>query len=228
MTDRILAEPEKRSAATLAATLGRMSAPLLVASLLLALPASYFFLDRQLAALTHPYHDAPFFVGLTYFAAPLTPVGALLAGVLGAKVLAGGALTERQDKLLRVCCAILIAGVVTNQLKDVFGRTWPETWVNDNPSYFSNATYGFFPFHGGQGWRSFPSGHASAISALAGAVWTLWPRLRWLAVAMALAVAVGLLGADYHWLSDVMAGATIGFATGAVAAKIGGEPRRIS
>jgi len=44
-------------------------------------------------------------------------------------------------------------------------------------------------------------------------------------VILALAVAVGLLGADYHWLSDIMAGAIVGVATGVAAAKIGrGSP----
>jgi membrane-associated phospholipid phosphatase len=40
-------------------------------------------------------------------------------------------------------------------------------------------------------------------------------------VILALAVAIGLLGADYHWLSDIVAGATVGVATGVAAAKIG-------
>ena len=56
-------------------------------------------------------------------------------------------------------CAILIAGVLTHELKEVFGRAWPETWIDKNPSYFGNGAYGFFPFHGGRGYASFPSGH---------------------------------------------------------------------
>ena len=195
--------------------------PFLFASgLILSIAFSYFFIDRALAGLTHPYHDAPFFVGLTYIAAPLTPIASLLAAFIGARALARGSVTEAQSQLLRAACAVLIAGVLTHELKELFGRTWPETWVNNNPSYFSNGTYGFFPFHAGQGWRSFPSGHTAAIAAVAGAIWYLWPKLRWLATALSAAVAIGLLGANYHWLSDVMAGAVIGFATGAAAAKI--------
>jgi membrane-associated phospholipid phosphatase len=109
------------------------------------------------------------------------------------------------------------------ELKWAFGRTWPETWIraSPNPSYFGNGTYGFFPFHGGQGYASFPSGHTTAITAFAGAVWILWPKLRWLALALALAVAIGLLGADYHWLSDIIAGAIVGGSTGIAAARLG-------
>ena len=102
-----------------------------------------------------------------------------------------------------------------------FGRTWPETWVCNNLSYFGNGTYGFFPFHGGQGYASFPSGHTTAMTAFAGSLWFLWPKLRWLGIVLTLAVVIGLLGADYHWLSDIVAGAILGGTTGAVAANIG-------
>ena len=186
-----------------------------------ALTFSYFFLDRQLAIALHPYtNGVPFFVWLTYIATPLAPLASILAAFIGGRALARGSLTETESAFLRASCAILIAGVLTFELKEVFGRTWPETWVNNNPSYFGNGTYGFFPFHGGQGYRSFPSGHTTAIAAAAGAAWCLWPKLRWLGVVLALAVAIGLLGADYHWLSDIIGGTIVGITTGVVAAKV--------
>ena len=191
------------------------------ALLIVVLTLSYFFLDRQFAALMHSYtRGVPFFVWLTYIASPLAPLASILAAFIGGRALLRGHLTQRKSALFRASCAILIAGVLTNELKDVFGRTWPETWVNNNPSYFGNGTYGFFPFHGGQGWRAFPSGHTTAAAAAAGAAWCLWPDHRRLAVALAFAVAIGLLGADYHWLSDVMGGAIVGATTGVVAARI--------
>ena len=183
---------------------------------------SYFFVDRQLAVALHAYTTGmPFFVWLTYIASPLAPLASILAALIAGRALARGHLTQTESAFLRASCAILIAGVLTFELKEVFGRTWPETWVNNNPSYFGNGTYGFFPLHGGQGWRAFPSGHTTAIAAAAGAVWCLWPKVRWLGVALALAVSIGLLGADYHWLSDILAGAIVGVTTGVVAAKIG-------
>ncbi len=188
----------------------------------MVLALSYFFLDRQFAVVLHSYtRGVPFFVWLTYIASPLVPLASILAAVIGGRALVRGYMTQTESALLGASCAILIAGVLTNELKDVFGRTWPETWVNNNPSYFSNRTYGFFPFHGGQGWRAFPSGHTTAIAAAAGAAWCLWPKHRWLGVPLALAVAIGLLGANYHWLSDILAGAIVGVTTGVVAAKVG-------
>jgi len=197
-------------------------AALVSAILIVVLVLSYFFLDRQFAAVLHSYtRGVPFFVWLTYIASPLAPLASILAAVIGGRALVRGYMTQKESALLRASCAILIAGVLTNELKDVFGRTWPETWVNNNPSYFSNGTYGFFPFHGGQGWRAFPSGHTTAIAAAAGAAWCLWPKHRWLGVPLALAVAIGLLGANYHWLSDILAGAIVGVTAGVVAAKVG-------
>jgi membrane-associated phospholipid phosphatase len=187
-----------------------------------ALTFSYFFLDRQLAIALHPYtNGVRFFVWLTYIASPLAPLASILAAFMSGRALARGSLTQTESAFLRASCAILIAGVLTFELKELFGRTWPETWVNNNPSFFGNGTYGFFPLHGGQGYLSFPSGHTTAIAAAAGAAWCLWPRLRWLGAILVLAVGIGLLGADYHWLSDIMAGAIVGVTTGVVAAKIG-------
>ncbi len=192
------------------------------AILIVVLTLSYFFLDRQFAAVLHSYtRGVPFFVWLTYIASPLAPLASILAVFIGGRALLRGYLTQRESALLRASCAVLIAAVLTNELKDVFGRTWPEAWVNNNPSYFGNGTYGFFPFHGGQGWRAFPSGHTAVIAAAAGAAWCLWPKHRWYGVALVFAVAIGLLGADYHWLSDIMGGAIVGASTGAVAAKVG-------
>ncbi len=202
---------------------GQAGRAVLVSGVLIAaLAFSYFFLDRQFAAAMHTYtRGAPVFVWLTYISSPLAPLASILAAVIGARSLARGRLNETESALLRLSCAILIAGVLTFELKEVFGRTWPETWVNNNPSYFGSGIYGFFPFHGGQGYRAFPSGHTTAIAAAAGAAWRLWPKLRWIGVALTLAVVVGLLGADYHWLSDIMAGALVGAMTGVAAAEIG-------
>lgn len=190
-------------------------------ALFAAVALAYFFLDREVATALRPYFNGvPFFKWLTYIVKPLTPAASIAAIVVSVRALSRGSLTSVESAILRMCCAILIAGVLTYELKEIFGRTWPETWVNNNPSYFGNGTYGFFPFHGGQGYASFPSGHTTAISALAGAIWCLWPGLRWIGLALAAAVVIGLLGADYHWLSDIIAGAIVGGSTGVAAAKI--------
>jgi len=189
-----------------------------------AVALTYFFADRQLAGELRPHFaGVEFFPWLTHIVDPLGPLASIGVAVVAVRALLRGSLTPVESALLRICCAILIAWALKEELKWVFGRTWPETWIkgNPNPSYFGNGTYGFFPFHGGQGYASFPSGHTTAITAFAGALWFLWPKLRWLGVALALAVVIGLLGADYHWLSDIMAGGILGGTTGTAAARIG-------
>ncbi len=186
---------------------------------------SYFFADRQLAGELKPYlGGVKLFPRLTHLVDPVAPLAAIGTALIAARALWRGFLSPLESALLRLCCAILIAVALKDVLKEAFGRTWPATWTCNNPSYFGNGTYGFNPFHGGQGYASFPSGHTTVMSALAGALWVLWPKLRWLGIALTVAVAAGLLGADYHWLSDIMAGAILGGTTGIAAASI----RRVS
>lgn len=91
---------------------------------------------------------------------------------------------------------------------------WPETWVANNPSFIQDDAYGFNLFHGGQGFASFPSGHTAATCALISVLWILYPRLRPHYALAVLAVAIGLISANYHFLSDVIAGGFVGTSTG--------------
>jgi len=107
-----------------------------------------------------------------------------------------------------------VAAGVKDQLKLVFGRTWPETWVRDNPSFIRDGVYGFNPFHGGPGFAAFPSGHTTAICAVISVLWICYPRYRVLYGICMAAVALGLVGADFHFLGDVIAGAFLGVSIG--------------
>jgi membrane-associated phospholipid phosphatase len=207
---------------------GRRKASIQTASvfcILFALIAlAYFFADRELAEALRPHlAGIGLFPRLTHIVDPFAPLASISLAIIAARALARGALTQTESALLRICCAILIAAVLKEELKWVFGRTWPETWIksNPNPSFFGDGTYGFFPFHGGQGYASFPSGHTTVMSAFAGALWFIAPKCRWIGLVLVIAVVIGLLGADYHWLSDILAGAVLGGATGAAAARIG-------
>ena len=104
--------------------------------------------------------------------------------------------------------------MIKDQLKFIFGRTWPETWVQDNPSFIRDGVYGFHFMHGGGGYQSFPSGHMAATCAVISVLWVWYPRSRWLGAFAAIAVGAGLVGANYHFLSDVIAGAFVGISTG--------------
>jgi membrane-associated phospholipid phosphatase len=203
--------------------LTRQQIAALYTGLLAATVLAYFFGDRQLAQALKPITGGvALFPKLTHFVDILAPLASIGAAVTAVRAVARGSLSRAEWMVLRISCAILIAWALKEELKWVFGRTWPETWIKPaNPSFFGDGTYGFFPFHGGQAYASFPSGHTTAITAFAGSLWVLCPRLRWLGVALTACVVVGLLGADYHWLSDCIAGGTLGSTVGVVAARIG-------
>jgi membrane-associated phospholipid phosphatase len=198
-------------------------------ALFAAVVLAYLFGDRQLAAALKPYTGGvALFPKLTHIVDVLGPLASIGVAIAAARAMARGSLTPVEQAVLRISCAILIAWALKEELKWAFGRTWPETWLKPaNPSFFGDGTYGFFPFHGGQAYASFPSGHTTAITAFAGSLWFLCPRARWLGAALVLCVVVGLLGADYHWLSDIIAGGILGSTVGAVAALIGrGGPEK--
>ena len=88
------------------------------------------------------------------------------------------------------------------------------TWVLNNPSFIRDGVYGFNPFHGGPGFASFPSGHTTVTCAVMSVLWMCYPRFRPLYAMCVVAVAIGLIGADYHFLSDCIAGAFLGVSTG--------------
>ncbi len=121
---------------------------------------------------------------------------------------------------MRAALAVFVAIGAKDMLKIAFGRTWPETFTCGNPSFIRDAAYGFAPFHGGQGWASFPSGHDMVVFAAAGCLWVLLPRLRTLYMLAAVLVSVGLLVADFHWLSDIVAGGLFGWIIGRFIAQI--------
>ena len=190
-------------------------AALALVSCLLLVGLSMLLVDRAWSTWSYTHlHGIRAFVWLTWIVDPLPPLAAIGLVGAGAAAAAGWRPGPRGAILLAACLATMAVIILKDQLKFVFGRTWPETWINHNPSWIGSGRFGFQPFHGGQGWASFPSGHTSVIAAPMAVLWRMLPRWRWLwGVPLALVV-IGLLGADYHWVSDVIAGIYLGFAVG--------------
>jgi membrane-associated phospholipid phosphatase len=118
--------------------------------------------------------------------------------------------TRAPRRLARVAHSVVIAIFMKDALKVVFGRYWPATWINHNPSLLHDHAYGFHWFHTGSAFQSFPSGHTTVACAAAAALWLEFPRWRPAAALGALLVALGLLANDYHFLGDCIAGAWLG------------------
>jgi membrane-associated phospholipid phosphatase len=176
------------------------------------------FLDRPVATWSHDVLRRPAWaVALTWPAGLTYTGGGAVLALLAAGVarLSGRPIGAGWRTAIGAAVATLLAVLAIAVLKDAFGRLWPETWVHNNPSWIGNHAYGFFPFHGGEGWGSFPSGHTARITAPFAVLWDRVPRLRVVWVLPPVITAVALIGANFHFLGDCIAGAYLGVACAA-------------
>jgi membrane-associated phospholipid phosphatase len=177
--------------------------------------ASYQWLDRPIALLfprAAAHHES--FAPLTQIPNPLVILAAITFIGLGLWNLSGRVLSRPLECTLLASISLIIAEITKAQLKYVFGRTWPNTWTNNNPSFLRDGVYGFNFFHGGPEYASFPSGHMAVTGAVVSVLWVYFPRFRFVYVLGVLTVAVGLIGMNYHFLSDIIAGSFVGISSG--------------
>jgi membrane-associated phospholipid phosphatase len=180
-----------------------------------AVAVSYAWLDRPIALFAHAQLARyGLFEKLTHIPEIITPLVLLAFAAVGLHALRGRPLPRLQTVAVLAAASLAVADAVKDQLKFAFGRTWPETWVRNNPSFIHDGVFGFNPFHGGPGFASFPSGHTTAICAVMSVLWICYPRFRLLYAVAIATVAVGLIGADFHFLGDVIAGGFLGVSTG--------------
>ncbi len=188
---------------------------------------AFAFVDRPVALFAHEHLRDPFiariggqaiFESFTYIAAVVEPLALWGLAAIGFAALSGWKSSSWARLFIAAALAALVADAAKDELKLVFGRVWPEPWIPGSPSLIGTGTFGFFPFHGGQGWGSFPSGHTSMIGTPMAVLWFARPRLRWLAVLLTGLVIVGLVGLDYHFVSDCLAGLGLATAVGGAAA----------
>jgi membrane-associated phospholipid phosphatase len=104
---------------------------------------------------------------------------------------------------LAASVATLAGTAAKDELKWLFGRPWPDTWLYD-------GIYSFHPLVTSNLYGGFPSGHTSYIAAPLCVLWAKVPRYRWLWGGLIGLVMVGLVGADYHFVSDVLGGLLTG------------------
>jgi membrane-associated phospholipid phosphatase len=111
----------------------------------------------------------------------------------------------RARALIALCFAILGATTAKDELKWVFGRPWPGSWLK-------YGTYAFHPFTNSFLYGGFPSGHTAYISAPMCLLCWLAPQYRIIWIGIMAAVMIGLVGAGYHFVGDVIAGFLTGLA----------------
>lgn len=187
----------------------------------IAVVGSYQWLDRAIALfcnfrLQRPetivrVHDLP---------DPFVALALTIFISLGLWNLSGRALSRFQTCALLSSLSLLVAQATKAQLKPLFGRTWPSTWVDSNPSFLRDGAYGFNLLHGGAGYASFPSGHMAITCAVISVLWIYYPRGRNFYIVATFAVAILLVGGNYHFLSDIIAGGFIGVSAGWIVASL--------
>jgi membrane-associated phospholipid phosphatase len=180
----------------------------------IAVVVCYFFVDRPVAWLMnrHRFHSDEFllwpslvFDGLAYLL------------VLATVVVVASRLWRPASPLPTLLVAMTTNLVVTTWIKDLlkwaFGRAGPAIWI-------SNGVYGFHPFDSAGGFLSFPSGHAAATFAVISLLWRSRPQWRSLYLLVGGLICGTLVGLNYHFVGDVIAGTMLGSVTGAWAARI--------
>ncbi len=111
-----------------------------------------------------------------------------------------------ETQFLKLGGAVLpIAYLVKTLSKFVFGRTSPRSWLIQNQT---------LKFHWFKIWSSsFPSGHMLVFAALGTAILIYYPKYRNVVLIFLILLGVALVGTDYHFFSDVIAGSCLGVIT---------------
>src|SRR6266576_1445554 len=176
-----------------------------------AVLACCFWIDRPVAFFVYRHHinTIRVFRWLTYPPPEVQNWSALVLAILMVRR-AWGPFLRWQKVLLVACISLIVADDFRISLGDVFGRYWPQTWRHDNPSLIGTGTYGFHPFQRGDDVGSFPSGHACRILGFAGVWMIAMPGTRVMAMILSVPMLVSLVAMNYHFVSDVIAGAVLG------------------
>jgi membrane-associated phospholipid phosphatase len=125
-----------------------------------------------------------------------------------------------QTVLLAISVNLVVTVAIKQLLKWTCGRYWPAPWLHGNPSLIGSGDYGFHPFHEGPFYDSFPSGHAAVICSVLSILWLCYPRGRWLWAAVGMILCGALVGMNYHFVGDVIAGVLLGSITGVYATRL--------
>ena len=185
--------------------------------------ACYFFVDRPVVFFVqdHKINQIHWLKWLTY-PPPIVQTWSPLVIAIVVIRRAFAPLARWQHILLVACVSLIVADQFRESIGILCGRDWPDTWRNSNPSLIGSGAYGFYPFPSGEDVGSFPSGHATRILGFCSVWWIAAPRSRLLVAIIAAPMLLSLIGMNYHFVGDVIAGSFLGGIVGSYAALLGG------
>jgi membrane-associated phospholipid phosphatase len=178
---------------------------LIVTSIFVTVSVQWF--DRPVAQFFYDFGQrqrAPVEIADRAFSIP--GLAAVAFAMCGLAALMGRRQSKTELAIALCSISVLATTVIKNQLKLIFGRTWPYL--------LSENAYGFNFFKEGKSFESFPSGHAAVAAVVLYIMWTVFPTKRAFFVLCAVALDMGLIVFDVHFLSDVLAGSFVGISIG--------------
>lgn len=104
---------------------------------------------------------------------------------------------------------IISVCLIKYALKPLFSRAIPT-------NFLATGQDGFFGYDKNQSHDSFPSGHSGQAAAMFTVLLAYYPAYRWIYAAGFVLLATVLMLGEWHFLSDIIAGAFIGWTLGLV------------
>lgn len=171
----------------------------------------YIILDKMLAYIVF-YYAPQFIQNISYMIdLPFNPVAWVILAIAG---LVGLFLYKRSKYEFNfnprpwhlLATSLVVAGFICEILKIVLARARPELWLH-------HTLYGFYGFSLSHAYNSTPSGHATIIFVLATVISLIRPQWQAIGWTVAIIIAVTRILLNQHYLSDVLLGAYLGWAT---------------
>lgn len=186
---------------------------LILASTAVLVTFSYLFIDKPVAFWAVGHQLIPANVMLAITQAPkIFEVLAVFIFACALLVLALGLSNKNLNNLLMASIALVTTDFLVGWGKYAFGRYWPCTWYENNPSLITNNAYGFHFFHSkAEAFQSFPSGHTALTVTVMTLIALTYPRLRVPAIAVAVTIPLCLIGLAHHFVADTIGGAGLGW-----------------
>ncbi|MDR3110786.1 MAG: phosphatase PAP2 family protein [Planctomycetaceae bacterium] len=120
----------------------------------------------------------------------------------------------------RICIVMLAACIAPNVIKILIARCRPRYFFGDyegKHETFADTFIQYLPLKNTYSEiQSFPSGHTTLAFAMMTTLMCLYPRGRWLFVALGIGVAIQRIVATAHFPSDTIAGAALGILVAAL------------
>lgn len=132
---------------------------------------------------------------------------------------------ERRRRWPRIAATALFAGLTANLVKLSVARARPRVIFAGGEPWPPSTLRGWMPIASSDvswsealdsGLQSFPSGHTATAVGFACGLACVYPRARWLFVALAVLASLQRIDAAAHYPSDVLVGAAIGCVWGAI------------